>query len=69
MRWHQRHKWIVMPLGQAEDDHGDHRNKDEYLEDGGGFADHLDAENVHPGDDGDKREGDDPVLQPAMPGK
>jgi len=23
---------IVMPLGQAEDDHGDHRNKDEYLE-------------------------------------
>jgi hypothetical protein len=45
-----------MPLRQRQDDHGDHRDEDENFEGGGSFADHLNAANVEPGDDGNQRE-------------
>ena len=51
-----------MPLGEAEDDHGDHRNKNKYFENSGGFADHLNSANIDPGDEGDQDERNQPVL-------
>jgi len=59
---------IVMPLGQAEDDHGDHRNKMN-ISKTVALCRPSGCENVHPGDDGDKREGDDPVLPAGDAGK
>ena len=60
---------IVMPLGQADHGHGNHRNKNKYFENCGGFADHLNAENVDPGDEDDQRERNQPVLPADDAGK
>src|ERR1017187_1253788 len=62
VRRHQRDKGIVMPLGEAEDDHGDHGNENEDFENRGGFAYHLNAANVDPGDEGDQDERNQPVF-------
>ncbi len=62
VRRNHRHKRIVMPLREAEDDQGDHGNDHKHFKSGGGFADRLNAANVDPGNAGDQRERHEPML-------
>jgi len=62
-------KRILMPVGQADDDHGHHGDEDEDFERGRDLADHLDAAHVDPGEDGDQRDRDEVVLPPIHPGE
>ena len=66
---HQRHKRIVVPLGEAEDDHGNHGNEHKQFENRGGLADHLNAPNVDPANDGDQSERNEPMFPAGDSGK
>src|SRR6266852_1631865 len=60
--WYERHERVVVPLRQAENDHGDHGDEDKDFEGGGGFADHLNAANVNPCDEGNQGKRNQPVF-------
>src|SRR5579871_185955 len=58
-------EWILMPVGEAKDDHDHDRDEYEDFQAGGDLADHLDAAHVNPGEQDNKRQRNQVVLPPG----